>query len=253
MPDEAAFLQAILAAPDDDAPRLVYADWLEERTDPKGEFIRLQCAHARKWHEAIWISGDPDNERMEALEREYGDRWLQGMPRPLDVRWHLWRGLPGRVEVFSWQIFRKYADRMFRVAPVEYVTFACLSLVGARALARSPYLERIRVLDLAYGGIRKIGALQALLTAPSLQKLRTLRLFHGGIGDAVAVALANCPYLRGLKLLTLYSSYIDDAGALAIARSPYLGSVEFIDLSRNGFGEEAEQALRERFGDRVNI
>ena len=42
-----AFLQAILAEPDDDAPRLIYADWLEERGDPRGAFIRLQCALER--------------------------------------------------------------------------------------------------------------------------------------------------------------------------------------------------------------
>jgi uncharacterized protein (TIGR02996 family) len=28
--DDRAFLQAIMAAPDDDAPRLIYADWLDE-------------------------------------------------------------------------------------------------------------------------------------------------------------------------------------------------------------------------------
>src|SRR5438094_583437 len=37
-----ALLAAIAAAPDDDVPRLVLADWLEERDDPLGEFIRLQ-------------------------------------------------------------------------------------------------------------------------------------------------------------------------------------------------------------------
>jgi uncharacterized protein (TIGR02996 family) len=40
MPDEQAFLRAILERPDDDAPRLIYADWLEERGDPRGEFLR---------------------------------------------------------------------------------------------------------------------------------------------------------------------------------------------------------------------
>jgi uncharacterized protein (TIGR02996 family) len=39
-----AFLQAILDAPDDNAPRLIYADQLEERGDPRGEFIRVQVA-----------------------------------------------------------------------------------------------------------------------------------------------------------------------------------------------------------------
>src|ERR1022692_1698756 len=47
MTHEDAFLQAILAAPDDDAPRLIFADWLEERGDSRGAFIRIQCALAR--------------------------------------------------------------------------------------------------------------------------------------------------------------------------------------------------------------
>ena len=32
---EDAFLQAILETPDDDLPRLAYADWLEEQDDPQ--------------------------------------------------------------------------------------------------------------------------------------------------------------------------------------------------------------------------
>jgi uncharacterized protein (TIGR02996 family) len=35
MNDEAAFVRSILSAPDDDAPRLVFADWLEEHGRPK--------------------------------------------------------------------------------------------------------------------------------------------------------------------------------------------------------------------------
>ena len=38
------FRRTIWERPDDDAPRLVYADWLEEHDDPeRAEFIRLQC------------------------------------------------------------------------------------------------------------------------------------------------------------------------------------------------------------------
>jgi uncharacterized protein (TIGR02996 family) len=40
MSDEQALLRAILMRPDDDAPKLIYADWLEERGDPRGEFLR---------------------------------------------------------------------------------------------------------------------------------------------------------------------------------------------------------------------
>jgi len=45
--DEAALLAAIVAAPEDDAPRLVYADWLMQRGDPWGELIVAQCELSR--------------------------------------------------------------------------------------------------------------------------------------------------------------------------------------------------------------
>jgi uncharacterized protein (TIGR02996 family) len=45
--DRATFLRAIVAAPGDDLPRLVYADWLDERGDPRAEFVRVQVAVER--------------------------------------------------------------------------------------------------------------------------------------------------------------------------------------------------------------
>jgi uncharacterized protein (TIGR02996 family) len=42
MREEESFLRAILASPEDLALRLVYADWLEERGDPRAEFLRVQ-------------------------------------------------------------------------------------------------------------------------------------------------------------------------------------------------------------------
>lgn len=42
------FLAAICATPEDDGPRLIYSDWLEERGDAeRAEFIRVQCKLAR--------------------------------------------------------------------------------------------------------------------------------------------------------------------------------------------------------------
>ena len=44
---ERALVEAIAAAPGDDGPRLVYADFLQGRGDPRGEFIALDVALAR--------------------------------------------------------------------------------------------------------------------------------------------------------------------------------------------------------------
>jgi uncharacterized protein (TIGR02996 family) len=47
-PEQAAFLADIQANPDDDRPRLVFADWLEDHGDPaRAEFIRVQALWAR--------------------------------------------------------------------------------------------------------------------------------------------------------------------------------------------------------------
>src|SRR5262249_17951831 len=48
IPREEAFLAAIVEDPDDDTPRLVYADWLDEHDQPeRAEFIRLQIELTR--------------------------------------------------------------------------------------------------------------------------------------------------------------------------------------------------------------
>src|SRR4051794_34207848 len=62
-----SFVAAIAAEPDEDAHRLVYADWLGENDDPdRAEFIRIQVRRARggltrrerqllKAHAAEWL------------------------------------------------------------------------------------------------------------------------------------------------------------------------------------------------------
>jgi uncharacterized protein (TIGR02996 family) len=63
MTHDEAFLQAVLEAPDDDTPRLIYADWLEEQNDPRGELIRLQAQLARVG------ADDPRRPALEERER----------------------------------------------------------------------------------------------------------------------------------------------------------------------------------------
>src|SRR5262245_54066697 len=46
MSDEDAFLRTILTDPGDAAVRLVYADWLEEQGDQRGEYLRLSGTYA---------------------------------------------------------------------------------------------------------------------------------------------------------------------------------------------------------------
>ncbi len=79
MTDADAFLAAILAAPDDDAPRLEFADWLDENGQPeRAEFIRVQCAIEKRRagpagpvpDDSPWLQGDSTYQALRRRERE---------------------------------------------------------------------------------------------------------------------------------------------------------------------------------------
>jgi uncharacterized protein (TIGR02996 family) len=77
-----ALYDAVWAAPDDDAPRLVLADFLTERGDPRGEFIALQLArHAGK----LDATG---KKREKELLKRHKKQWL-GPIAPLVQPYHL--------------------------------------------------------------------------------------------------------------------------------------------------------------------
>jgi uncharacterized protein (TIGR02996 family) len=61
-------LQDIKANPDEDGPRLILADYLEEHGEPRGEFIRLQCQLASL------ETDDPDRETLASRAWEIADR-----------------------------------------------------------------------------------------------------------------------------------------------------------------------------------
>ena len=51
MTEDEAFVRAVVDGPGDDTPRLVYADWLDDRNDPR-------CAYLRA--EAEWFAPTPN-------------------------------------------------------------------------------------------------------------------------------------------------------------------------------------------------
>src|SRR5689334_6445745 len=71
MSDRDALFQAVLHAPDDDAPRLVFADWLDENGEAdRAEFIR-------GFVETIALRPDPFFARAADLYRRAPLRWVE--------------------------------------------------------------------------------------------------------------------------------------------------------------------------------
>jgi uncharacterized protein (TIGR02996 family) len=68
MNEDETFIRAIQAAPRERLPRLVYADWLDERGDPRAEFLRLQCEVVKSVQRLGEIRGAMPNEWAERVE-----------------------------------------------------------------------------------------------------------------------------------------------------------------------------------------
>src|SRR5688572_26734802 len=64
MKSDPGFLSEIVEHPDDDMPRLVYADWLDDHDEPeRAEFIRVQIEIARGVGRAVRLRRLRERER----------------------------------------------------------------------------------------------------------------------------------------------------------------------------------------------
>src|SRR5215211_6364640 len=137
-PEEAAFLDRVCADPDDDAPRLIFADWLDERGDPRGEFIRVQVALNRLF------AGDPRRDPLSDREAHLLARFHAPWSDPLKgiAGWtEFRRGFVDTVNVDG-RTFLRRADDLFRLAPVRHVRFLDVGSTLERVI-ECPQLARL--------------------------------------------------------------------------------------------------------------
>jgi uncharacterized protein (TIGR02996 family) len=278
MSDEAGFLQTIITDPDDDAPRLVYADWLEEHGQTeRAEFIRVQCELAKLPEDDVRRPGLEDRER--SLLRSHEKEWN---PFGRQIRGpEFRRGFAESLNVFA-GIFLRRVKHIFGAAPVRELRLgdlggdrparlaACPFLervrslhlhcrvsphphsgfsddlrvrdAGLQAIIASPHLTRLTTLELPGAGVTAEGA-RALVTAPSLAELRSLDLMSNDLRAEGARALAAGPYPARLTVLSLGYNDLGDEGAATLARAPRLAHLEELDLGGNGITAAGAQAL----------
>jgi uncharacterized protein (TIGR02996 family) len=243
--DQNQLLRAICEDPDDDTARLVYADWLDEHDDPtRAEFVRLQCRLAARQQRESVPGTDPDQRRELQLRAQMAERWLAELPAVRGVRWNgFWRGFP-TVSVVSATTLVRAAAKVWAAAPVENVTITGLNANGARVLASSDVLNRLRVLVLDRYSTRRDGQrqLRDLLYSPRVRSLRRLTLTYG-IEEAGLVAIAESPHLTGLEWLNLGAGATTDAVAEAVLAAPALKNLRG--------GSFVSQVMSARWRDRL--
>jgi uncharacterized protein (TIGR02996 family) len=233
MAKDDGLLAAILDAPDDDAARLVYADWLEEHGEqPRADFIRVQCTLARldvedpygKEHQRL-------EKRQEALLRKHQREWLA----PLKGLAHKCTFRRGFVEeaTLSARVFLGKAKALFALTPLRRVDLT--EVDDPEAVAASPFLRRLTGLSISDEGSVSDDLAEALARSRHVAGLTRLELTgeRDGpqISDMGAAALAASAHLGGLRVLRLPDNALGDEGVIALARSRRLKNVRELDLS----------------------
>jgi uncharacterized protein (TIGR02996 family) len=158
MPTSEQLLDAISAHPDDDAPRLAYAQMVEASEPEYAEFCRLQIARAARERAARAPRGAPDPRERQLLRRfnlkwaHYVEKFCRESPRdPDDDGWGFERGHIAFMRMEP-ENFLALGERLFRMAPVQHV-----ELTGGEEpmapLFASRLLERLHSLSLRGAGL----------------------------------------------------------------------------------------------------
>jgi uncharacterized protein (TIGR02996 family) len=272
---EWGLLAGVLDNPEEDGPRLVAADWLEEHggttEHARAEFIRLQVRRAGL------EQGTPEAEALERREkqlcRRHGRSWDVEL-RSLVSRCEYRRGLVEFIAPHSsfdedvtpdLKDFLALAPRPWGLAPIRELSIwergealrralSCDLLASLtdlhleaeldeaadlRALAASPYLRQLTRLRFTAVG-EAAEAVPGLFAAP-WPRLRSLSFFCTDLTDAVA-ALSRSPVAGRLTTLGLEGEAGTEAAGRALAACPALGGLTELSLRLGDSGSAA--ALR---------
>jgi uncharacterized protein (TIGR02996 family) len=203
MSTETALLRAIRDMPDEDTPRLVYADYLEEEGNAaRAEFIRVQCALARL------PEGDPQRhpleDRQHELLAEHECEWLGVAHDAMDEleEWTFERGFVHEVAASPYFMRGPGSDlctanlvRRWRVTSGQDNFPEDLKEAGQRG-----WFARLDAVDLS-GWYTALGELSGFLSRSNFGKLRELDLTGRDGLDALPELLAFAPFRDRLKVL----------------------------------------------------
>ena len=244
---EPALLAAIAAAPDDDLPCLVYADWLDENGRPlRAEFIRLQVEIAKKEtlpraalnvFSHLWKRQQEilDNHRDELLgplaavvgphDFEFRRGFLNAVTMTADeYRTHGKVVVqlvppPERVEMLH---VGESDEQPFQLdaEPLDGVTHLCIAArrdepARIRGACGWPRLQSFDMESCHYGDDN----IAALFAPPCFPALQDLDLSFNDLTDAGVVALLRTGMPQRLKRLVLGGNPIGDDGAVALAEA----------------------------------
>ena len=249
--DEEIFLRQIVEADLRDlTPRLVFADWLEERNDPRGELIRIQCELTEMPQDVDELTDDEFEYRDQIMQRgdellkQFEAQWLDPIkPFINHYRFHL--GLIEYVDIDVKQL-AEYGDELFAFAPVRFMNIRKVAQHRSGSLEDVVDLRGMQQLTgLAFSDSRFEKEEMARLTSWLQHSCATrLILSNCGLRDQV---MEPWKQLRASRLLELDLSHnaLRNAGIVCLGASPGLKQLHSLDLSNNQLRIRGAESLVE--------
>jgi uncharacterized protein (TIGR02996 family) len=203
-----ALFQAVLDRPADDAPRFAYAGYCDAQGDPYGAFIRAQLARTQ----ALRHGSDEDANQL----REQADQirykhktpaWTNGVEK-LVKHAEFIRGFVDRV-IIDAQTFLEHADELYRLAPIRQLVVAGVGDL-AKALAQEPHLSRITWLSIGEKPTIGDAGLSAIAASPHVRRLRVLEASFQNISMGGLEALCASKQLQALVHANLVGNKFQD-------------------------------------------
>ncbi len=230
IPSEQArgFLEDIVAHPDDNTPRLIFADFLEEHGDSaRAEFIRVQIARAflPEW--------DARQVRLRLRESElikqHGPTWKQELPDVPGVRWEEFRrGFVATAAFASFGVLGANAGACWAAAPIEQASAPWPRQdQSGDAIAPIPELRELSIT----GQLLNRYDADRLAEMPLLSTLRALNVRHCSLGSEGFLRLVASPYLGNLAALRVPGNSIGSQVIRGLSQANTLTSLEELDLS----------------------
>lgn len=224
------FLDAIIEEPDDDTPRLIYADWLEEHGDPRGAFIRLQCEKAENLPSDL---AQLTSEQEHQILRDHAKRWLEELGIEGGRKHVFDRGFVQHFEIKA-SDFLAGGKKLLRSTPLKWLRLVYLK-GKAQKLIEAGLLAELQGFDLS--GL-KLPIDELKLILDSMPKLRRLRVARAKfqIDERFAEILLEAPLRDSLEVLDLRNSRVETDFYLALQRHQGLSALREIQLGNADLG-----------------
>jgi uncharacterized protein (TIGR02996 family) len=269
MSHDAPFLAQIAADPEVDAPRLIYADWLEEQQDERAEFIRVQCELAATPSPArLRVRGLAEvrgllqgrrrlAQREKQLLARYRGKWC-GSIRGQSVNVIFRRGLVDELRISAAELaavaegFPAYAPvlRTLQVKPNGNRGKLAQAIEALESLVWTAQLQELNV---AYCDLHGC-ALARLLQLPCLGRLRSLDLgWNLSLGGLASDWLDGAWPLSELEVLDLRGIMLTRDAVELLIECPTLRRLRMLVISRQPRRtyRYSQRHLGEVFGEKL--